>query len=202
MQGEYGAGRLTVQVDQTVSFGGNYLSIQGRIFSPETGHEVGTFARLAMRDRTGDLYVEHAFLQLNRSVQGSGFAEQFNRNLYDWYRRSGVVRVEVHANIDVGGYTWARAGFDFKNEIAARQFMDRARVKVDQALARTPPKGLTINQLRALDKYLRDMADGTEPTSAIRIAQFGRQPGQDGKDALWAGKWLMLRSDWLGSLPL
>lgn len=201
LQGEYGSAGLTIKVERAVSIGDGPLSFYGQILDPE-GKKVGRFSRLVRRDdRTGELHAEHVMLQLARRVQGSGFAEQFNRNLYDWYRESGLTKVEVHADIDVGGYTWARAGYDFLGPQSAQKFLDEARIKVDKALARTP-KYLTRDQVRALDQYLRDLEDGKEPVSAPRIAGFGREPGQGGRGAMWAGKWLMLKSDWWGALRL
>src|SRR5689334_869735 len=50
-------------------------------------------------------------------VQGSlsfvkgGFAKAVPRAQFDEYERLGVSFVTVHANIDVGGYAWARFGF-------------------------------------------------------------------------------------------
>jgi hypothetical protein len=38
-----------------------------------------------------------------------------NRNLYEQYRITGVERIELFANIDIGGYAWARYGFCTKN---------------------------------------------------------------------------------------
>jgi hypothetical protein len=134
-------------------------------------------------------------------VQGSGFAEKFNQNLYSWYRQSGIRFVDIKANIDVGGYAWARAGYDFRSPTAAKFFLQDARGKMNLALARTP-KGLTRDQVKALDAYLKDIDAGKIPASAPRIAEFGRQPGQGGKAAMWPGKWLMLKLAWLGRLEL
>jgi hypothetical protein len=77
-----------------------------------SGIQVGEFHRVI--DRIGGrLVARHELLQLERSYQGSGFQADFNGALISWYRRSGVAEVRVHADIDVGGYTWASTGYDF-----------------------------------------------------------------------------------------
>lgn len=193
LDAEYGPQGLRVRIhpDDVVPTG-KMLKFDGDIVDAR-GRRVGEFQRSIHRDKNGDLYANHAVLEIQRSMQGSGFAEEFNQNLFDWYRRSGVKRVELTANIDVGGYAWATKGFDFVDEITAQEFLDVARAKVATALRRkVPPKGLTRGDLEQLRDYLDQIDDGAIPARAFDISQFGRQRGQGGKAATWAGKWLML----------
>lgn len=83
------------------------------------GNEVGVVQRAFYRDDDGQLVAVHAFLQLARDQRGKGFASEFNAHLEDWYRSQGITRIEVHANIDIGGYTWASHGYDFADEESA-----------------------------------------------------------------------------------
>jgi Rho termination factor-like protein len=199
IDGRYGD--LSAAVTQvSVLPSGGFLSVRGEIRDAD-GRVAGTFSRVFHDHRDGQMTAEHVLLQLARRVQGSGFAERFNRNLYDWYRRSGIARVEVHADIDVGGYTWATQGFDFRSHRAANSWLLEARSRIDRALRRTP-KGLTREQVQELDQYIARIESGEVTASAPEIARFGRQPGQGGRGSLWAGKWIMLRSDWLGVLHL
>lgn len=184
-----------------VTYERTFLAVRGKIIDPDTGRTIGKFTRHLSRENDGEIVAHHDLLQIGRTYQGSGFAEKFNANLYDWYRRSGIAKVEVHANIDVGGYTWATQGFDFANAQHAASFLRAAREKVDKVLLR-PPKGLTKAQVAQLNDYLREIESGARPASAPEIARFGRQPGQGGRTSVWPGKWLMLRSDWNGRLFL
>ena len=43
--------------------------------------------------------------------QGKGIAKGIIKALIPAYRKMGVDMIEVNANMDVGGYTWARFGF-------------------------------------------------------------------------------------------
>ncbi|HOY82944.1 MAG TPA: hypothetical protein PLB92_12485, partial [Rhodoglobus sp.] len=84
---------------------GENATVDGVIYNA-ANMRVGRFTRDL---KTG--YAYHAFLQLDSSAQGSGFATQFNGHAEAQYKKVGITKIKVHANIDVGGYTWARQGF-------------------------------------------------------------------------------------------
>ena len=192
--------RLKPIDDGGVLISSNFVGISGDLMMGS--RKIGTFYRTVGPDRdTGDLVAQHSYLHIGRNYQGSGVAEAFNNNLYDWYRRSGVKRVELTANEDVGGYAWATKGFEFEDAAAVDEFMGRADELMQKALKR-PPKGVTAAQVRELEAYLEDVKAGRVPARALDIARFGRQPGQGGKDAIWAGKWLMMKNNWRGVLDL
>lgn len=208
IDGEYGsAGLRAVTEEVQIDSLAREISFRGTVHDAD-GIDVGVFSRYLSTDyRTGERFVQHALLELSTRAQGSGFAEAFNRNLFDWYRRSGVDYVGVHANIDVGGYTWATQGFDFANEEAASDFLGKAEAKLDRALNGQSvlygaPDRPTVEQLQELQAYLEDLRAGKMATSAPDIARFGRQPGQGGRAAMWPGKWLMMGLDWFGRLDL
>jgi len=62
-------------------------------------------------DSKGIRTVDHELFTLSKNLQGKGISKQIFRALYKQYKAVGVQRMEVFANIDVGGYTWARYGF-------------------------------------------------------------------------------------------
>lgn len=68
-------------------------------------------SRMFYRDRDGTTYVEHSLFEVDAQYQGKGLSKAVLRAFYEQYRAIGIDRMEVHANIDVGGYTWARYGF-------------------------------------------------------------------------------------------
>lgn len=186
------------------------LNFTGEIFDAQ-GRQVGEFIRTIKLDDQGRIVAHHSELSIDPALQGSGFAKAFNDNLLDWYRRSGVHRVELTANIDVGGYAWARAGYDFKDADAARVFVEDSIRKVDQVykdmangypLAKSAPGIKSVAELDRLRAYLAKVQSGQIPAHAADIAAFGRRKGQTGKAAIWSGKWLMLGSGWKGVLYL
>ncbi|HKS98352.1 MAG TPA: hypothetical protein VJT31_02385, partial [Rugosimonospora sp.] len=104
--------RLSVADDHPVSAFRNDVTVRLDIMHPERGM-VGRIVRVFHRDYDGSLYVEHVSLRMSDDMQGSGFAREWNRYLEDWYRYSGVDHIEVHAASTVGGYAWARDGYDW-----------------------------------------------------------------------------------------
>lgn len=205
IDGTYGG--LDARVSSSIRLG-RQIGVSGRIF--QDGHLIGSFQRTFTRKANGQLIVEHDLLAIERKYQGTGFANQFNRNLFDWYRRSGVHHVEVHANIDVGGYTWARQGFDFRSNAEVRRYFRSLRTKLARLtgggraalLERFP--GMTYDQvyeqLTLAQDYLATGLEGGR-VSAYDLSQLGRRPGM-GRNDMWIGKELMLGSDWYGTLIL
>lgn len=173
------------------------------------GVKVGSFVR-SFRETSRGIIVSHDWLRLERNVHGSGFANAFNGQLIDWYRRSGVKRVEVHADIDVGGYTWARQGFDFRSEVDANSILNKLRRRLEntsawgglpQDLSGAPALDVQIDVARRLlERPHGKFGDPGFPT-AYEISQLGRWPGA-GKNDMWIGKLVMLGSDWEGVLRL
>lgn len=60
--------------------------------------------------------VVHDFFAMTKNHQGKGYSKKIFAELYKQYENSGVDYLEVYANIDVGGYTWARYGFKAMKE--------------------------------------------------------------------------------------
>lgn len=71
------------------------------------------------RGEDGVLTVEHRLFEVDKDYQGKGLSKAVLRAFYEEYRAVGVDKITVHANIDVGGYTWARYGFqaDSRNDV-------------------------------------------------------------------------------------
>lgn len=88
------------------------LRVGGEIFD-SAGNEVGEFKRVFKVNKDGVFMVEHEYLLMDSAVQGQGFAKQFNKQAFANYKKMGVERVQLQADIDVGGYAWAREGYDW-----------------------------------------------------------------------------------------
>jgi hypothetical protein len=72
-----------------------------------TGRNVRSF----FRTPDGELAVDHSMFTIRGEGQGSGIGKQVLKAQFDEDEKMGVGLVTVHANIDVGGYAWARFGF-------------------------------------------------------------------------------------------
>jgi GNAT superfamily N-acetyltransferase len=86
-----------------LSFLGNVRDVAG------SGEVVGSFTR-KLDDRGN---VTHDKFVIQERVRNQGFGSRFYRNSEEVYRRIGVKEVRLQANLAVGGYAWARMGFDF-----------------------------------------------------------------------------------------
>lgn len=75
-----------------------------------------SLSRTFTRHGNGELEVHHDLFKLPESAQGKGTSKRVLAMFYEQYRRMGVTEISVDANINVGGYTWARYGFQATNK--------------------------------------------------------------------------------------
>jgi hypothetical protein len=197
-----------------------HIEIGGTIKNSD-GKEVGYFRRTVTFDgETGKWVATHDRLHVDSNT-GTGFAREFNNNLYDWYRRSGIDEVHLDAS-QIGSYAWATQGFDFGDRDTRKGVREVVGgLGVSDLLAATVPGAHTDShaalagrspswsaaeaqaQLPLLRKAAKRLTSRTNPISAYELSQVGRKPGQGGKDAWWIGKAAMLASGgWGGVMPL
>ena len=113
--------RLRAAIEQKASEIG--MSVDRIRFVPKSGQRSRISAegdgfdltRYFTRNADGSFTVEHDYFEVNKAFQGKGFSKTVLRSFYQEYRAIGVTEIRVHANIDVGGYTWARYGFQAEN---------------------------------------------------------------------------------------
>ncbi|WP_407567253.1 glycosyltransferase [Polymorphospora sp. A560] len=172
--------RFDLTDEHSVSVYRNDVTIRADVVDPERG-VVGRVVRAFHRDHDGSLYAEHVSLKLYESAQGRGFASAFNRYLEQWYHYSGVDRIEIHAASTVGGYAWARAGYDWapNTEHRADAVLDRLRSELrdvdadlDQ-LARWTAGDDTVDADRLRQRY-----PGPSPEEMTADAHRQRAAGQ------------------------
>lgn len=149
---------------------------------PVTGRIVGSAKRIFTRIK-GRLSVIHDHLVLESRWQGKGVGSAFNRLMEKRYRAWGVKEIHLDANIDVGGYAWAKAGYDWDPEWTV------ARAEVLKILATLEP-GDQVTRWAA-DVESKPMEEWPLPYD---LAMYGYTPG-----ALeWNGRTVMLKAYWAG----
>jgi hypothetical protein len=175
VRGEFGRlfngrvfGGLWTRIDpKDIHVNENSVQVRVGIVDPETGRVIAHAQRSFYRDHNGNLYAKHDRLILTGAFQGRGFAREFNSALEDWYRYSGLKHIEVHASSTVGGYTWARAGYDWAPSAkrSADMILNRLRLELRQvdadieqiqAWGRGDP-AVDVNKLR--QRYSGNTAD-------------------------------------------
>lgn len=138
-----------------------------------------TLCRSFSIDRDGKLECHHDLFAIPESMQGKGFSRKVFQMLYKEYQRMGVDYITVFANIDVGGYCWAKYGFKAKNHFNA--------VSCFEGLS----DDLLEKALNFIDDYYK--TNNLPHSAPFPMKLLAQQPW--GKDAL-------LNSSWIGILDL
>lgn len=72
-------------------------------------------------ERSGEMEVHHQYFKIkDDDFKGKGFGKKLFRIWYEQYKNVGVDRIDVYANIDLGGYVWMRYGFMATKSTAQR----------------------------------------------------------------------------------
>lgn len=85
------------------------------------GNTVGTVSR-TFKPETEE--VHHDYLKINDEYRNNGFGMRMYFEQEQFYRQRGIKKVTMQANLDVGCYTWARAGYKVDSPVALRQLND------------------------------------------------------------------------------
>lgn len=72
------------------------------------GAQVNTFERAVDPDKR---YVHHELLEMYQGTQGTGAVKAMFRSALPLYEKMGIKTLDLYANLDAGGYAWARYGF-------------------------------------------------------------------------------------------
>lgn len=88
----------------------NGMKIRSQLRDPETGKIIPeSLMNRIINPEKGFAY--HDYFSLPAEFQGRGIAADILKNQFDLYQKMGLKYVATTANIDVGGYSWARYGF-------------------------------------------------------------------------------------------
>jgi hypothetical protein len=175
---------LSARVDTIRSQGPGFSTYVSGSILDRDGNTVGGFER-DIRP-ANQATVSHGGLVLHRNpggeeVQGQGFATRYNAKTEVSYREHGIKRIELNANIDVGGYAWAKAGYQFSDSYGRQNVIDRA--TIHKIVHPNPKVNAQIDRVMA-----------NRRSSPIDFAMIGYEPGL----SVWPGKMIMLGSNWGG----
>lgn len=98
--------------------------------------------------------VHHVSAGLEPQYRGQGIMTGLNRRAENGYIKAGIKEVRVYANLSVGGYAWAKAGFDWDTE--GRDIYGEMREIVDR-LRRDYPEDTSV-----ADRLIRFLDGGEE----------------------------------------
>lgn len=122
--------------------------------------------------------VEHELFRLPESMQGKGISKRVFRDLFTQYETCGIEKVYIHANIDVGGYCWAKYGCTAKSS--------SVKSVVQEALA---DGKITLEESKDALSFLE------------KFGEDGRIPMQGLANKVY-GKRMLMGSDWDGIIDL
>jgi len=189
----------------TGSASGGQIHVDLNMFDRD-GKGIGTAERVIEATADGRRKARHEFFQIyfdDPPIQGGGFATRWLKNLEAEYRENDIEEIELHADIDVGGYAWAKMGFDFRDDRTASRLGLRLEALVDAQLAGNEQQRRAVfGELAFTDDALitaRELAHmaqvgGERRPTPMEFAMLGWEPGRE----MWPGKRFMLGSDWQG----
>ena len=162
----------------------------------------GTQIKRTFRKTATGASVYHAFFEAGRTGSGSG--RHLFRTSMGLYQQYGIKEVTVTANIDVGGYAWARFGYKASNwpslqrELKSRlDTLSRGvlAVQIRDTAGNTrrwdSVPALTAEQVRKV----RQVLENADPRTVWAIADMkvgGRSVGKE----------MLLGTSWAGVIPL
>ena len=150
-----------------------------------------TLRRNIIRSKAKGLVVEHSEFRLSKERQGNGTAKKVLASSIRLYEELGVDRIELNANIDVGGYAWARYGFTPATKKEWRGLADALMLRLSK---------LTVSDADSVKALL-----SSDNPKAIRAVAALREPVSDplsGGAMVPLGKALLLGMNWQGSLNM
>lgn len=124
--------------------------------------------------------VYHDVLTIPTKLQGKGLSKEILRSLYTQYQNAGIKEIQVVANMDIGGYAWAKYGFRAKAD-RYDDLMAWARFQMnDKAISKTD----FIN----FEEWITNFKGKDIPMYEIAERKYGKN--------------LLMGSAWRGSIDL
>lgn len=133
------------------------------------------FLERTFRIQDGVKCVHHDYFNLPPSLQGVGISKKTFKSLYKQYQNADISIIDVQANINVGGYTWAKYGFS-ANKQAALDIIKNSYLTSD----------LKTESLEFVSQY--NSVDGKFPMRLLADKPYGKD--------------LLLRTSWNGVIDL
>jgi hypothetical protein len=156
-------------------------------------YDSSTVKRITRTIRLDQRKVDHDYFVVSEGSQGSGAAKRILKEAVEAYVKMGIDQVDVHANIDVGGYAWVKYGF-----LQTRSDWDGMRAVMKGKLGRKfGVKSLLNESDQQAWEDVEAILDNGDPKAMWLLADSKLTINGDS-----VGKKLLLGSNWYGSLNL
>jgi hypothetical protein len=144
--------------------------------------------------------VSHDYFKIDQKLQGNDFGKQLFRNQISLYKKLNVKKIEVHANIDVGGYAWAKYGFTAKKDsYIYNQTIDRTRRFADELSVWDVQTKRALHALA--NNWETRLKREFDPKMIWEIADCNIKVPH-GNKTISFGKKILMDSNWWGDLDL
>lgn len=138
--------------------------------------------------------VGHDYFVMKEPLKGTDVGKNIMRHFMDEYERIGVERINVHANIDIGGYVWAKYGFGmYKNSLE--------RLKKEAELVENTSGLRNYPGLDNLNKQEKEDLINWVTMAIDKTAEVGYYSAHELAITSY-GKKLLLGSDWQGQFDM
>ena len=136
----------------------------------------------------------HGSLEIDPSFQGEGIGKYLLQRHIDTYNKLGINNVKLTANIDIGGYAWAKYGF-VPNKWGWSSVASKARGRAQNLL-----KSGEIDK----DTYdsVKQLTLSDDPRSIHDLSDLSQRVNTDEDGETTLGKALLLGQSWDGQLNL
>lgn len=162
----------------------------------EGGESVGTWTRSLNFEgfpEKSEGYAQYELLEIGKEYQNLRLGTKLLVHFDSVMLAAGVTEVRLHANMDIGGYAWAKAGYDW-DQSETSEFVPNKEHKLQGRLRKYANEHVDPGgQIKEMINRLNKPYDSNYPTP-LEVALLGR----DSKDrsGLWAGKKALLNSKW------
>lgn len=154
-----------------------------------SGAFVGRLKRNYHLEPDGTVTAEHELFDLEPAYQEKGLGSLMTDNTEAAYKEAGISRIKLHANLSIGGYVWARQGYDFVNESERQGVIEMLQINLEGYAGSGDIKGVDEDNFQDLSNELEKL---DHPWEIAAWNPFNAEPGQH------LGKLLLLGSDWQG----
>lgn len=174
------------------------------------GQTVGRWIRSFNKLRGGEEEPEahYDYLKLRDKVQGQRLGQKLLTHFDTAVLAMGIRRVKIEANLDVGGYAWAKAGYDWDSDPASPEaklmpWVAKDNHYIQHSLALViKTKGDPSGEIKKMITRLNQPYSPSYPTP-LELAMLGREQAAEANgQEMWVGKKIMLATTWYGSRTL
>jgi hypothetical protein len=121
----------TAEVSRNIK-GFDSASVGGKILDPD-GKTVGEFSRTYWSNDLEN-WVDHNLLRIDTDQRGLGIGRAFSDYSETAYKQMGIEEIHVEAGLTDGGYTWAKAGYDWSPDNDFDYIQDHLEYKAQELM--------------------------------------------------------------------